>query len=302
MRLETRDATLDSPPCHMNRHFALPCVLAAFGLLLANWALRSAEPTNAPPEVSAFTDKALESAVRQQVFSKRETNSPITAADVANISTIHANSRGITNLAGLEHCKAIASIDLAGNRVSDLTPLTGLKQLQYLNLATNRIKDITALGTIPALQYIELSRNQVTNLAPLAACTNLASIYASDNELTSISDITSLPRLVSLYADGNHLKSIEGVDNLKGLSSVSFSRNEISDITPLTSLRAPHFFLLETNKIRDIAPLYSACTNDDAGQRNFAPFLNLYLKGNPLSSESKKRLEQLREIGTKVNY
>ena len=58
----------------------------------------AAAKTNAPAaavtnEVSVFPDKALESAVRRQVFAKRDTDKPITAADVANISTDRKSTR-----------------------------------------------------------------------------------------------------------------------------------------------------------------------------------------------------------------
>lgn len=282
------------------RHLAL--ILAS---TLAAAATALAQATNAPAapkEVSVFADKRLEDVVRQQVFSKRETNSPLTAADVASVSTISGNFKGISSLAGLEHCKAIASIDLAGNQIADLSPLKGLKQLQYLNLASNKVSNVDTLGTIGALQYIELSNNGVTNIAQLASCSNLASIYLSNNKLTSIASLTNLPRVATLYADGNKLKSIAGLQNLKWLTSVSLSGNQISDIAPLASLRSPTWMLLEKNKIKDLTPLYRALTNDNAGPKNFAPFLNLHLTGNPLNRASKKQLEALKPVGTRVKF
>ncbi len=269
--------------------------------ILALFTVTTALAADATNEVSAFADPALESAVRQQVFAKRETTKPITAADVANISTVQGNLKGITNLAGLEHCKALASLDLAGNKITDLSPLTGLRQLQYLNLQSNLVADVRPLGTIPALQYIELSGNRVADAQPLAACTNLASLYLSDNKLTSLNGLTALPRLVSLYLDGNRLKCIAGLESLRNLSSVSLSRNRISDVDPLAGLRAPSFFLLENNQIKDLWPILKACMDDARGPNNFAPFLNLYLKGNPLEKSGEEQLEELKKLGVRVN-
>lgn len=252
--------------------------------------------------VSIFADKKLEDVVRQQVFAKRETNSPLTAADVATVSTISGNFKGITSLAGLEHCKAIASIDLAGNQIVDLSPLQGLRQLQYLNLASNKVSNVAPLGTIPALQYIELSNNELVDITALAACTNLASLYVSNNDLKSIDAVSNLPRIATLYADGNKLKVVRGLQNLKWLTSVSLSRNKITDVTPLTGFRAPTWILLEDNKIKDLTPLYSALTNDFAGPKNYAPFLNLHLTGNPLNRVSKMEIRELQQIGTRVKF
>ncbi|MFO1458167.1 MAG: leucine-rich repeat domain-containing protein [Verrucomicrobiota bacterium] len=271
-------------------------LLPLLTLALTGWA--RADGTNEPP---AFVDPQLEAAVRQQVFSKRNTTNALTPSDVAQVSVVVGNFRGITNLSGLEHCKAIASLELAGNRITDLSPLRGLKQLQLLILSSNRISDISALGTVPALQYIELSHNQVKDAGPLSTLTNLASVYLGDNRLTSISAVTNLPRLVTLYAERNNLKSIAGVERLRGLSSVSLSGNQIADVAPLAGLRAPSFLFLEKNRIRDLAPLNAWITNDVAGPRGFAPYLQLFIKDNPLSSRSKKLLAEWAKDGVRVN-
>ena len=72
-----------------------------------------------PPPVSAFPDKALEKAVRAEVFSKRNNEEPITAEDVKNISRVVGKKKGITNLEGLQHCHAIMLIDLEDNEISE---------------------------------------------------------------------------------------------------------------------------------------------------------------------------------------
>jgi internalin A len=279
--------------------FRMPHPLRIFAALFAVFTLSAvADATN---EVSIFPDKNLEAAVRQQVFAKRNTNSPLTAADVVNVSTVVANFRGITSLAGLEYCKAIASLELAGNQITNLAPLSGLRQLQLLILASNRVSDLGPLATVPALQYLEVSHNTVKDAAPLASLTNLASLYLGNNRLTSIAALTNLPRLVSLYAESNGVKSIAGLGNLRGLSGVSLSGNQIADVSPLTGLRAPTFVFLERNRIMDLAPLNVWLTNDLAGPRNFAPYVQLYLKGNPLSGKSRKLAAQWVKDGVRVN-
>ncbi len=280
-------------------HALLSLVLLAF--TAASLPGNAADSTNKVPEVSVFADRRLEEAVRQQVFAKRYTNSPLTAVDVANVSTFNGNGRGITNLAGLEHCKALAAADLAGNQIADLSPIKGLKQLQYLNLATNKIKNIAPLGTLAALQYIEISQNQVTDLAPLAGLTNLASLYAGHNRIKSASTLTNLPRLVSLHLEFNQLSSVAGFQNLRGLGSLSVSHNQVSDVAPLIGLRAPTYLFLDENRIHDLAPLNGWITNDLAGNKNFAPFVNVYLHGNRLNSKSRQLLVDWKKAGVRIN-
>lgn len=257
--------------------------------------------TNKPPEVSIFADKRLEDAVRQQVFAKRYTNSPLTAADVANVSTFNGNGKGITSLAGLEHCKALAAVDLAGNAITDLSPIKGLKQLQYLNVATNKLKTIAPLATLPALQYIEISENQVSDLAPLAGLTNLASLYAGHNRIKSAGSLTNLPRLVSVHLEFNQIASIAGFQNLRGIGSLSLSHNQISDVSPLTGLRAPTYLFLDDNRIRDLSPLNAWITGDLNGAKNFAPFVNLYLHGNRFNAKSRQLLSEWKKAGVRIN-
>ncbi len=257
-----------------------------------------AQGTNAA--VSVFRDRNLEAVVRQQVFSKRNSDQPLTASDVANVAVVQGSFRGIADLAGLEHCKALALVELAGNQIVDLTPLSGLRHLQSVHLASNRVEDITALGTLPALQYIQLEWNSVMDPSPLSRCTNLASVYLSHNRIRSIRSLTNLPRLVTLYADNNRLKDVDGIEGLRGLSTVSLADNRLKDVGSISRLRAPSLIILDGNRIRDLTPLVEAARADLAGSRTWAPFVGLHLKGNRLSAKSKKRLADLEKEGVRV--
>ena len=148
----------------MSKRAILPSLCASV-LLLASVPLSAAEPAAKPAEkpavtnapVSVFKDKKLEAAVRRQVFAKRESQDPLTAADVATVSTVSAPFSGITSLAGLEHCVALASLEIPGNQIIDLVPLAGLKQLQYLNLASNQVSVIAPLASVPALDRASMA-------------------------------------------------------------------------------------------------------------------------------------------------
>jgi len=296
----------------MSKRAILPSLCASV-LLLASAPLPAAEPvtkagakpadkpaaTNAP--VSVFKDKKLEAAVRRQVFAKRESQEPLTAADVATVSTVSGPFAGITSLAGLEHCVALASLELPGNQIADLAPLAGLKQLQYVNLASNRVAVIAPLAAVPALQYIELSHNQVKDVKPLSGLTNLASIYLSANRLASVAPLTNLPRVATLYIDHNKIRSIQGFGAFRNLTLLSAAHNGISDVSPLSGIRAPSFLQLSDNRIRDLSPLHRWMTPDLEKTRNFAPFVRVYLEGNPLSKQSKVQLEELKAKGARIN-
>jgi len=259
-----------------------------------------AQSTNA--EVSIFPDKNLEAAVRKYVFEKRETTKPITEADVVNLSTIHAPGAQIKDLTGVEKCRSLASLDLAKNNITNVAPLRELANVQYLNLADNQIEDISPLSGMKALQYIELSNNRVKEVTPLSSLTNLASLYLSNNKITDIAPLLNLRRLWSLYLDNNGLQSIKGIAAVANLSSLSLNKNRIADISALEGLNGLYYLFLENNKISDATPLAKALKRDFEGEKRFAPYVNMFLAGNPLNSSSKKQLSAMKEQGLRINF
>ena len=98
---------------------------------------KEAEPEKKPEPI--FPDKNLEAVVRQYVFEKRNTEEPITAEDVENISTIEGKNKYVKDLTGLEKCYSLALLDLEGNEIHDLSPIKELTNLQSVNLANNKI-------------------------------------------------------------------------------------------------------------------------------------------------------------------
>jgi Leucine-rich repeat (LRR) protein len=85
------------------------------------------------------------------------------------------------------------------------------------------------------------------------------------------------------------------------LTLLSASHNGISDLAPLSGIRAPSFLQLSHNRIRDLAPLSRWMTPDLEKTRNFAPFVRVYLDGNPLSKQSKVQVEELKAKGARIN-
>ncbi len=252
--------------------------------------------------VAIFPDKALEQAVRRQVFAKRENSEPIIAADVADIAIIEGRGLGIKDLTGLEHCRKVALINLAGNEIENLAPLAGLPRLQSLDLSKNRIESIAPLATNTALQYLDLSFNQLRKVGPVAGLTNLATLLVSHNDLSDVSPAFGLPRLHSLHFDGNRVSRLKGIAALRRLDLLSASGNRISDLEPLVGLTDLRLLLLEDNRLRNLAPLVEMVRRDAEGERRFAPFLRLYVKGNRLDGKkAQAQLADLRSYGVRVN-
>lgn len=261
------------------------------------------EPAEEAPAEPAklFPDAGLEAAVRAEVFEKRYNQEPITKEDVQNISRVVGKGKGIKSLEGLQHCPALMLIDLSENEISDLKPIAELERLQSVTLANNKIEDISPLQNLTAMQLLDLSGNQVASLDALGKMSNLRSLWLADNKIQSLEPIAALSKIWSLDLAGNGLKEIGPIGKLTWLTNLDLDRNEIESVEALTPLTELDLLMLRDNKLQDLTPLVEMCRKDAEGPKRFAPYLRLYLKGNPLSEAARgEQLEQLRQLGVRV--
>lgn len=276
-------------------------LLAALVLASPSWAEdkpAKKEETAKKVEVSVFADKNFENAVRKQVFAKRDSDAPLTAEDVRNVSVIHGNRMGIKSLEGLQHCVSVAEIRLAENEIEDLRPLKGLKRLQSLSLEENQIRDLAPVGTLAALQYLNLEHNQVRDVSPLKGLVKMNSLYLTDNRIKDISSLGNLKKVWSLYVGDNVIKDISVVGQLPWLQSLEIRDNGLKSLAGLEKIRDVRFLDMRNNKVSDLGPLVTACERDAKGDTRFAPFLRLYVEGN--EGLKKDQLETLKKIGVRL--
>jgi hypothetical protein len=84
--------------------------------------------------------------------------------------------------------------------------------------------------------------------------------------------------------------------------SLNLRDNQIVDVSPLSAMTDLRYTQLQNNKITDLMPLIEMAKKDVAGPKNFAPYWNLYLAGNPLSEEAKsQQIDELKKLGVRVN-
>ncbi len=254
---------------------------------------------NASAEDELFPDKALEAAVRKEVFAKRYNTEPLTVNDVKNISQVMGAGKGIKNLKGLEHCVAVQEIDLGNNEISDLSPIAELKLVQSLTLSRNKIESIAPLAKLERLQYLELSGNSVSDLSPLAKMTNMRSLYLSDNKITKIDVVKDLKKVWTLYLAGNKVEDLAPIGELRWLSMLDLRGCQVEKLDFLKSLTELQYVMLAENKISDLSVLVEMAKGDS--QKRFAPFWRLYLYDNPLSDKAKnEQVAELKSIGSRV--
>jgi hypothetical protein len=255
-------------------------LFASLGTVVAigTWWVPAARAGNPP-------DKNLEATLREVLHEpKKEFNDEL----YSRVYVLDAVNKGIKDLTGLEKCKNLRSLRLTKNQVTDGKPLAGLVELQSLDLADNQIADITPLAGLANLQYLELSNNKVTKIEPLKGLTRLNSLYLTGNQIKDLTPLAGLNRLWSLYLAKNQLKDIGPLAKLTRISTLDLSDNQIENIAPLASMTELNLLLLERNRIADLGPLVSAAQKDAVGPKRFAPFLRLYIAGNPIATQAPK--------------
>lgn len=259
-----------------------------------------------PPQVKAgpIPDKNLEAAIRAVLH---EPKGELTDEKLNNVFVLEVdlqegnNDKLITDLTGLEKCKNLALLKLARHKIRDLKPLQGLTNLQSLDLSANQITDLTPLKGLIKLQYLELSNNAIDNVEPLAGLTNLASLYLSGNKIADLKPLAGLTRLASLSLARNRIVDLSALTKINRLTTLDLSENQIEDITPLRQQTELSLLMLQGNKIRDLSALVAAVKADYDGPKRFAPYLRLYLAGNPLSDAARtSQMAALRGYGVRI--
>jgi hypothetical protein len=126
-----------------------------------------------------------------------------------------AESRGITDLTGLEYATNLQELRIRGNRVSDLSPLSGLTNLRYLDAHANQL---------------------ISDISPLAGLKNMEMLIIRDNRIRDISPLSRLTRLEHLYLEYNQISDLSPLSGLANLQGITLQYNDIVDVSPLSGL------------------------------------------------------------------
>src|SRR5207237_7988461 len=115
----------------------------------------------------------------------------------------------------------------------------------------------------------------------------LPSLNLNATAVKDISPLVPLTKLWSLSMAKNQIKDIKPLEKVNKLSNLDLNDNQVEDISPLTKQTELKLLQIERNRIKDLKPLVDAAKADAAGPKQFAPYLRVYLKGNPLSDTTK---------------
>ncbi len=123
------------------------------------------------PVTLAFADSALHAAVEE-------------SGGGAEVVSLTAEDRGITDLGGIEQLTRLEALDLSHNEITDISPLAGLRRLRFLDLESNRIEDVSPLASLKLLQVLLLADNAVRDVSALAGLDSLQSLALTGNPLS----------------------------------------------------------------------------------------------------------------------
>ncbi len=234
-------------------------------------------PTRTPTPVFGHPvpDVNLRAAIAERLG---KTPASLTREDIARVTTLVADERGIRDLRGLEHATRLERIELRRNAISDLSPLAGLTHLNNIKLRGNRITDVSPLAKLINVEWMGLEENQITdlsplkglvklngigiagnpvsNVSPLAGLLSLEGIDALRTEVSNFDPLAKLPRLQWLeFGDSASISELPSLKGLKTLRRLVIRDTRISDVSGLEGLVSLTELNLERNVISDVSPL-----------------------------------------------
>jgi Leucine-rich repeat (LRR) protein len=262
-------------------------VLAVVSLLIANIASATS--------IVTFNDPNLRAAVRHTLgFNILDANHP-TTTDMLSLTSLDANSLGISDLTGLQTATNLTTLSLINNKLGNIDLLAGLIKMQYLYLDDNlSINSLLALANMNDLIYLRASNCSISNINVISNFKKLESLSLNNNNISDITHLADVNDFLSLYLAGNNIADINVFKSpiLNNLRELDLSDNLISDINALSGL----------TKLINLQARYNNF-NDITAIKNLTGLIYLYLSHNNITNiTALKDMKSLAELGlTDVN-
>ena len=164
---------------------------------------------------------------------------PITAAEMATLTSLTAQDARITNVTGLETATNLTTLKLGNNTISNISALSGLTSLTELHLWDNQLSNISALAGLTNLTRLYLWGNTISDISHLSGLTSLTQLRIGENNISNISTVSRLTNLTYLSVKENAISDISAVSGLTNLTELLIGNNTISDITPVQEPNQP---------------------------------------------------------------
>lgn len=223
-----------------------------------------------------FADPALAGEVRSALGLEAE--APITASALASLTELQAESKGISNLEGLQYATNLTKLWLDGNNITDISSLSALEHLENLDLSGNPIDDISAISGLSNLWrlnvsntsigdddivnlaihqqsgILNLSSTAITDMAALAQKLNSMTLTELNLEGLELDDI-QLSTFVSALTPDAKGRFTQLFLNFNNFTSLSAIQGTTGEFTSLMTLRANHNQISSTDGISTLTTL-----------------------------------------------
>ena len=248
-----------------------------------------------------FPDKNLEAALRALVFEKKTNTEELTDDDLRKISTLEAKGRKIQNLPAWRSAPTCCCSTCRTTRSRTWRRSAALASLQSLSLAQNKIVDLTPLMDLNKLQYLNLSSNQIRALQPLSAMTKLSALYLAENQIEELAPLGRTGRTVVAGSGQEQDREHQAAGRHRAVFGLEAERQRDRRHLAGHATSAAEHAAGRAQQDRRSGALVAAAKADAEGRKNFAPFLRLYLAGNPLSDAAKnEQLAALKGAGVRI--
>jgi internalin A len=238
-----------------------------------------------------FNDPNLKAAVEAQLGITGPN-----ATEMLLLTSLDANSLGISDLTGLDYATNLTTLRLSNNNIGGLDLLAGLTKMQNLYLNGNpSINSLFPLSGMTDLRNLRVSGANVMNISVVANFKKLVWLHLSDNVISDITPIADINSLKYLYLSLNNISDINTLadPDVNNLKELDLSDNFISDINALSGLTNLVNLKLRYNDLGNINPL-SGLTK--------LQYLYLSANDNITDINAVKNMKSLVELGlTDVN-
>jgi hypothetical protein len=184
------------------------------------------------PTVDAvdFDDEALSCAVKEALGLPE--SGTVSSVDMALLTDLDANGRGIVSLSGLEYAVNLTALDLSGNKIVDPSPIGTLGRLETLLLDENDITDISVLARLRYVQSLSCDGNSITSVTALDGI-DYHALSLAGNQIADISPLYRSVNLTALNIANNPVADLSVLTELQKLQTIDLSGVPAEDYTPL---------------------------------------------------------------------
>lgn len=183
------------------------------------------------PKIVTFPDNNLETVIREALG--KPFDEEILSTELAQLRELRIVYRDVSDLAGLEYCTNLTSLEVRGEPLNDISSLSSLTKLTRLTLCGNQISDISPLSKLTKLEFLCVEQSPVEDISPLSDLTNLKILGLADDQISDISPLVKLTRLTSLCLQNNKISDISVLSSLINLIDLRLFQNHVDDILPL---------------------------------------------------------------------